>query len=66
MKYNNLLHVKFIGGGRLRDGYVVTGEVKGHIVDKLHEKKLHELAFRDSKLDIEMLKKANQAYDFWF
>ncbi|KAF2832348.1 hypothetical protein CC86DRAFT_340779 [Ophiobolus disseminans] len=62
LKRNNLSHVSVIGGGRLADGYVVTGEVKGHIVDKLHDKKLRVLAFGDSPLDIDMLAKANQAF----
>jgi hypothetical protein len=32
----DLSHVPIGGGGRLSDGYVVTGAVKSHIVDVLH------------------------------
>jgi uracil phosphoribosyltransferase/phosphoserine phosphatase len=62
LKRNNLPHVQVIGGGRISDGYVVTGEIKGHVVDKLQEKKLRVLAFGDGPLDIGMLTKADQAY----
>jgi uracil phosphoribosyltransferase len=41
---------------------VVTGEVEGHVVDKLHNKKFRVLAFGDGPLDIEMLEKADQAF----
>jgi adenylate kinase/phosphoserine phosphatase len=57
-----LSHVKVVGGGRLSDGYVVTGSIKGDIVDTLHEKKLRIVAFGDSQLDIEMFHKADEAY----
>ncbi|KAF2133802.1 hypothetical protein P153DRAFT_362865 [Dothidotthia symphoricarpi CBS 119687] len=59
---NKLSHIKVIGGGRLADEYVITGSIKGHIIDKLHEKKLRVLAFGDSPLDLEMLQKADDAY----
>jgi uracil phosphoribosyltransferase/phosphoserine phosphatase/adenylate kinase len=59
---HGLSHVKVIGGGRIEDGYVVTGAVKGKIVDELHAKNLRVLAYGDSTLDMEMLKKADEAY----
>jgi len=62
LKRNGLSHVNVIGGGRIGNGYVVTDQVKGHIVDKLHEKKLRVLAFGDSPLDLEMLTKADAGY----
>ncbi|KAF1937630.1 hypothetical protein EJ02DRAFT_505892 [Clathrospora elynae] len=61
MRYG-LSHISVIGGGRLADGYVVTGLIKGHVADQLHEKKLRVVAFGDSPLDIEMLRKADEAY----
>jgi hypothetical protein len=57
-----LSHVKVVGGGRLSDGYVVTGSIKGDIVDTLHEKKLRIVAFGEGQLDIEMFHKADEAY----
>ncbi|PYH99302.1 hypothetical protein BO71DRAFT_475215 [Aspergillus ellipticus CBS 707.79] len=54
--------VKVIGGGRVSDGYVVTPEVKGALVD--HLKTTHQLevwAFGDSPSDIPMLTKADRA-----
>ena len=62
LERNGLSHIKVVGGGRLEDGYIVTGSVKGHIVDKLHEEKLRVLSFGDGPLDIEMLRKADEAY----
>ena len=54
--------VKVLGGGRIADGFVVTGEVKGAIVNRLRN--IHQMyvwAFGDSPLDLDMLKKADQA-----
>jgi uracil phosphoribosyltransferase len=62
LKRHGLSHVKIVGGGRIVDGYVVTDAVKGNIVDKLREKKIRVVAFGDSPLDMEVLKKADQAY----
>ena len=62
LKRYSLSHVRVIGGGRIEDGYVVTGEVKGKIVDDLHTKGLRILAYGDSTLDMKMLKKADEAY----
>jgi uracil phosphoribosyltransferase/phosphoserine phosphatase/adenylate kinase len=59
---NGLSHIKIIGGGQLADGYVVTDSVKGHIVDMLHQKGLRVVAFGDSPLDMEMLKKVDEAH----
>lgn len=54
--------VDVIGGGRLKDGLVVTAAVKGALVDSLHETiKACVWAFGDSPLDIEMLKRADKA-----
>ncbi|KAF1833642.1 uracil phosphoribosyltransferase [Decorospora gaudefroyi] len=58
----NLSHISVIGGGRLQDGYVVTGDTKGDIVHRLHEKRLRVVAFGDSPLDIKMFQKADEAY----
>jgi uracil phosphoribosyltransferase/adenylate kinase/phosphoserine phosphatase len=55
-------NVEIIGGGRLADGYVVTGQTKGAVVDHLHSKKLRILAFGDSPLDMDMFEKADEAY----
>ncbi|KAI4948928.1 hypothetical protein J4E91_005390 [Alternaria rosae] len=41
LKRNNLTHTKVIGGGLISDGYVVTGQSKGAVVDHIHKKKLH-------------------------
>ncbi|KAI9845179.1 MAG: hypothetical protein M1837_005064 [Sclerophora amabilis] len=54
--------VKVIGGGRLKDGLVVTTAVKAALVARLRN--LHQMyvwAFGDSPLDLEMLSKADQA-----
>lgn len=54
--------VQVIGGGRLRDGYVVNAAVKAHLVSHLRNK-YHQYvwAFGDSTLDLEMLQEADQA-----
>ncbi|KAI4645197.1 hypothetical protein J4E93_005997 [Alternaria ventricosa] len=62
LERNNLTHIKVIGGGQISDGYVVTGELKGAVVDHLHKKKLRVLAFGDSPLDMTMFHKADGAY----
>ncbi|KAF1848909.1 uncharacterized protein K460DRAFT_279863 [Cucurbitaria berberidis CBS 394.84] len=62
LEKNGLSHVTVIGSGRIKDGYVITGSTKAHIVDKLHEKRLSVLAFGDSPLDIEMFQRADGAY----
>ncbi|MCJ1458769.1 hypothetical protein MMC28_009143 [Mycoblastus sanguinarius] len=54
--------VKVIGGGRIADGFVVSATVKSALVARLQE--VHHMsvwAFGDSPLDLEMLKKADQA-----
>jgi uracil phosphoribosyltransferase len=59
---NGLSHVKVIGGGNLADNLIVTAEIKAALVTR--SQKVHQLfawAFGDSPLDLEMLKKANQA-----
>jgi uracil phosphoribosyltransferase len=54
--------VKVIGGGRVTDGYVVTQEVKKHLVMHLQEThKIFVYAFGDSPLDLPMLRRANEA-----
>jgi uracil phosphoribosyltransferase/phosphoserine phosphatase len=54
--------VKVIGGGRISDGLVVTGEVKGALVDRLRKiGSLSVWAFGDSPLDLDMLRKAHKA-----
>ncbi|KAJ5193506.1 hypothetical protein N7449_009648 [Penicillium cf. viridicatum] len=56
------LTVKVIGGGRLRDGLVVTPSVKAELVRYLSTvRQLYVFAFGDSPLDLEMLKAANEA-----
>lgn len=54
--------IKVIGGGRIADGFVVTGAVKAALVARLQN--IHQCyvwAFGDSPLDLEMLSKADQA-----
>ncbi|KIK59250.1 hypothetical protein GYMLUDRAFT_74517 [Collybiopsis luxurians FD-317 M1] len=54
--------VKVIGGGRIEDGLVITGEVKGALVARLRQ--VHHIfvcAFGDSVLDLPMLKEADRA-----
>jgi len=53
---------KVIGGGRLPEGYVVNGAIKGAVVDLLHEKDLRVVTFGQSILDIEMYEKADEVY----
>ncbi|KAI9780695.1 MAG: hypothetical protein M1816_002773 [Peltula sp. TS41687] len=54
--------VKVIGGGRISDGYVVTGTVKAALVARLRDThKMYVWAFGDSPLDLDMLSKADQA-----
>lgn len=54
--------VKVIGGGRIADGFVVTGVVKGALVARLREvHHMHVWAFGDSPLDLDMLHKADRA-----
>jgi phosphoserine phosphatase len=55
---HELPHVQIIGGGRVADGYVVTGEVKGQVVDMLHAQSIRVAAFGDGPLDMEMLQRA--------
>ncbi|KAF2871512.1 uracil phosphoribosyltransferase-domain-containing protein [Massariosphaeria phaeospora] len=56
-----LANIKVIGAGRIADGYVVTGTVKAALVERLQKRSLRVIAFGDSPLDIDMLKKADQA-----
>ncbi|PMD56107.1 uncharacterized protein K444DRAFT_632542 [Hyaloscypha bicolor E] len=54
--------VKVIGGGRIADGFVVTAAVKAAMVARLRD--IHHMyvwAFGDSVLDLQMLRKADQA-----
>ncbi|KAK2742919.1 hypothetical protein FQN57_005049 [Myotisia sp. PD_48] len=54
--------VKVIGGGRIRDKYVITPETKGGLVVRLQESHgLYVWAFGDSPLDLKMLKEADEA-----
>ena len=54
--------VKVIGGGRIEDQYIVSPAVKGALVAHLQEShNIDVWAFGDSPLDLEMLRKANQA-----
>ncbi|KAI4166800.1 MAG: hypothetical protein LQ343_007740 [Gyalolechia ehrenbergii] len=55
-------NVEVVGGGRIADGFVVTAQVKAALVARLQ--RTHDMyvwAFGDSPLDLEMLKKADQA-----
>lgn len=57
-----LPNVKVIGGNRIRDGYVVNGDVKGALVSQLKDnRKLHVIAFGDSPIDLLMLRNADGA-----
>lgn len=54
--------VQVIRGGRIEDGFVITGAVKGALVARLRE--IHQVyvwAFGDSPLDLGMLSKADRA-----
>ncbi|KAF2475228.1 uncharacterized protein BDR25DRAFT_382102 [Lindgomyces ingoldianus] len=55
--------VKVIGGGRVANRIVVTAEVKAALVSRLkHSHNIkHVCAFGDSPLDLEMLRKADEA-----
>lgn len=54
--------VKVIGGSRIEDGFVVTAAVKAALVAKMQDEyQLNVWAFGDSTLDLEMLRKADQA-----
>ena len=54
--------VQVVGGSRLSDGFVVTAAVKEALVALLQTKyQLHVWAFGDTPLDLDMLKKANEA-----
>ena len=62
LKNNGLSDIKVIGGGRLANGHVVTGPIKGHIVERLHRHLLRVIAFGDGPLDIAMFKQADRSY----
>ena len=54
--------VRVMGGGRIADDFVVSAAVKGALVARLQE--FHHMcvwAFGDSPLDLDMLRKADQA-----
>ncbi|PQE33783.1 uracil phosphoribosyltransferase protein [Rutstroemia sp. NJR-2017a WRK4] len=54
--------VKVIGGGRISDRFVVTAAVKAALVARLQDVyRMYVWAFGDSPLDLEMLRKADQA-----
>ena len=54
--------VAVIGGGRIADGYVVTPALKAALVARLQViHRVYVWAFGDGPLDLDMLKKANQA-----
>ncbi|KAL8730832.1 MAG: hypothetical protein Q9166_003758 [cf. Caloplaca sp. 2 TL-2023] len=54
--------VKVIGGGRIADGFVVTGAVKAALVACLRPKKKKYIwAFGDAPVDLGMLNKADRA-----
>lgn len=54
--------VQVIGGGRLADGFVITGAVKAALVARLQDTyQMHVCAFGDGPLDIDMLSKADEA-----
>ena len=54
--------VKVIGGGRIADGFVVTAAVKAALVSRLQDTYgVYVWAFGDSRLDLGMLRKADQA-----
>ncbi|KAH7872100.1 uracil phosphoribosyltransferase-domain-containing protein [Lentinula edodes] len=54
--------VKVIGGGRIRDHLIITGEVKAALVARLRTAHgMYVCAFGDSVLDLPMLKGASQA-----
>ncbi len=54
--------VKVIGGGRIADGFIVSAAVKGALVARLREAHhMYVWAFGDSPLDLDMLRKADQA-----
>ncbi|KAF2249736.1 uracil phosphoribosyltransferase [Trematosphaeria pertusa] len=62
LKREVMPNVRMVAGERLSDGFVVTGTLKGTLVDKLLARRLRVFAFGDSPLDMEMLKKADHAF----
>ncbi|UZP39060.1 hypothetical protein NXS19_006876 [Fusarium pseudograminearum] len=58
-KLSEMVHV--IGGGRIKDGFVVTAVAKAAIVSQLRNASLYVWAFGDSPLDLPMLEGADQA-----
>ncbi|KAJ3760392.1 uracil phosphoribosyltransferase-domain-containing protein [Lentinula raphanica] len=53
---------KVIGGGRSRDGLIVTAQVKASLVARLRDThQIHVCVFGDSVLDIPMMKEASRA-----
>lgn len=62
LENEGLSAVKVIGGGRIEDGFVVTAAVKAALIDRLRETHhMYVWAFGDSVLDLDMMKKADQA-----
>ncbi|KAG7408735.1 hypothetical protein Forpe1208_v012163 [Fusarium oxysporum f. sp. rapae] len=53
--------VYVIGGGQIKDAFVVTAAVKAAVVSQLRNDHLYVWAFGDSPLDLPMLKGADQA-----
>ena len=61
-KYGLAETVGVIGGGRITDGYVFTAQVKRDLVMQLQNThNMHVWAFGDSPLDLDMLKRADEA-----
>ncbi|KAI6352484.1 hypothetical protein MCOR25_009397 [Pyricularia grisea] len=60
------LHAPVLGGGRVKDGYVVTPEVKAAVVDWLAtsdcDSRREVFVYGDSPLDIPMMARADHAF----
>nr|XP_018913923.1 PREDICTED: uncharacterized protein LOC109041876 [Bemisia tabaci]XP_018913924.1 PREDICTED: uncharacterized protein LOC109041876 [Bemisia tabaci] len=61
LQSQGLAGIQVIAGNRLKDGYVVSKDVKTSLVQHLRKKNLFVVSFGDSPLDMGLLKEANNA-----
>lgn len=62
-KLNLRSTITVMGGSRLADGYVMTPELKGSLLDRLKIKHgMYVCSIGDSKIDLDMLKAADESY----
>lgn len=62
LRISGLTHVKVIGNGKLDNGYIATNTIKGYVVDQLKTGNMRVVVFGDSPLDLEMMRRADEAY----